>query len=156
MKQEYPLTGMPIVKRIDGVVRNLSRLPDKTLRRIEMVGEMNDRRKLLRQAGDWRKLEKLADEYAGLHMDTMAAHIRQEAYGIKTSKTSLQNRTRGRDGEGGGVRKTAKRADVGAVGLSGNPPDRDAKGGEGGTRRAADRHRVQRQRVSPPLKQVGG
>jgi hypothetical protein len=157
VKQEYPLTGLPITRKIDGKVRNLSRLPDKTLERIEMLGEMNDRRKGLRETGNWRGLETLATEYAGWQMDTMAAHIRQEAYGIKASqRVSESTSQRGvksarRGGQGRGVREAAKSFDVGAVGFSGKSLAGDAEGGKAGTRRAAGDHRAKRQGVSPSL-----
>lgn len=157
VKQEYPLTGLAITRRINGKVRNLSRLPEKMLERIEMLGEMNDRRKGLRETGNWRGLETLAAEYAVWRMDTMAAHIRQEAYGIKASQRVSESagergsKSARRGGKGGGVREAAKGNDLGAVGLSGKSLAGDAEGGKAGTRRAAGGHRAKRQGVSPSL-----
>jgi hypothetical protein len=51
-------------------------------RRIEQLGQLNDRRVKYTAAGDRESLLKLADEYAKRRMTTMAAEIRREAEGM--------------------------------------------------------------------------
>ncbi len=70
--------GMVITRNVDGERVTMGLKPD-VLKRIEMIGKLNDRRERYKVAGDWESLLKLADEYEAKHMSTMAGMCRKEA-----------------------------------------------------------------------------
>lgn len=74
-------TGMQITRHIDGEVQKLHELKPDVQRRIEMIGQLNDRRMEYLAAGDCESLLGLAEEYARKKMPAMARMIRKEAEG---------------------------------------------------------------------------
>lgn len=79
MRVEPVGQGMIITRNIEGETRRLDAIEPSMLERIELLGELNDRRERYKVAGDWESLLKLADEYEVRFMVGMAAMIRREA-----------------------------------------------------------------------------
>jgi len=92
---------MIITRNIEGKAKRLDALSPSMLDRIEMLGEMNDRRERYKVAGDWESLLKLADEYEARLVPSVAAMIRREAEGhgrksaiiLETKPTPTRGRT---------------------------------------------------------------
>jgi hypothetical protein len=70
---------MILIRNVDGERVRLDAVKPAVLKRIEMLGKLNDRREMYKVAGDWESLAKLADEYEEKHMPNMAGVIRKEA-----------------------------------------------------------------------------
>lgn len=79
MKDDLVYTGMQITRTVDGERQRLDKLKPCIMRRIEMLGEMNDRWQERLVAGDREQLLELAREYETKRMPRMAKKVRREA-----------------------------------------------------------------------------
>lgn len=77
--EDVVYTGMKITKMFDGEVQRMDAIKPCILKRIEALGEMNDRWRACRAAGDRGDLLTLAREYEAMKMPRMAKAVRREA-----------------------------------------------------------------------------
>jgi len=107
MRVEEAGTGMFITRHINGERVRLDNLDQKTKDRIDMLVEMDTKRKECESRGDWQGLVELAQMYEDQHMNIMAAMIRQEAetHGSKANLPDRRAASADRRGQWGGPRK---------------------------------------------------
>jgi len=105
MRVEEMGQGMSITRHINGKQVRLDNLDEKTRGRIDMLVEMDTKRKECESRGDWQGLVKLAQMYEDQHMNIMAAMIRQEAETHGAKANLPHRRAADRRGQWGGPRK---------------------------------------------------
>ena len=82
------------VKAGDGVYFMPGEIQPSVMKRIEMIGKLNDRWLEYRTAGDGESLLRLAEEYAKKKMPVMANIVRKEAAECQTEQSRSQTADR--------------------------------------------------------------
>ena len=80
------------VKAGDGVYFMPGEIQPSVMKRIEMIGKLNDRREEYLAAGDGESLLRLAEEYAKKKMPMMANIVRKEAVEWQESQSRTADR----------------------------------------------------------------